>query len=75
MIWIILTFVFGWLLCGAWAIRMWEKEDNGPFVEPKWLFYLAAPFVLVITWFFIWPERLWKFGRGVVSAWKQSLKD
>lgn len=73
MIWIILTFVFGWLLCGAWAMRMWEKYVNC--VEDDWgLFYSLGLVALIIGWFFIWPERIWTFCKDFVIAFKQALK-
>ena len=68
--WKILTFVFGWLLCGAWAIRMDEKANKEVNV---WLYYICGLIGLVITWFSIWPKRLWKFAKGVAEAWRQAL--
>ena len=69
MIWKILTFVFGWLLCGAWSIRIEEKKQD--YVEDEiWMFYSTGPIGLIIVWLFIWPERIWNFGKGVIEAWK-----
>ncbi len=73
MIWIILTFVFGWLLCGALAIRMAEK-DLEKVENDQWLYYSTAPFALIIMWIIIWPSRLGKFAKGIVAAWKEAKK-
>jgi len=73
MIWIILTIVFGWLLCGAWALRMCEKDDDE--VEKYWSpFYTFGLIALVIIWFSIWPERIGEFIENFKSAWKQAMK-
>lgn len=78
MIWIILTFVFGWLLCSAWAIRMTEKY-SGCIEDHQWLFYTLGPISLIITWFVFWPKRLWKisktFIQGVESAWDKAKNE
>lgn len=71
MLWIILTLVFGWLLCGAWAIRMDEKDGNKVEDEP-WLFYLFGLVGLAIVWFSIWPECIYRFCKGVAKAWREA---
>lgn len=74
MIWKILTFVFGWLLCGAWAVRMLNKDDN-KVTRDVWAFYVAGLVALIITWFAVWPKRLYRFTKCIKPAWKQALKD
>lgn len=77
MIWIILTSVFGWLLCGAWTIRMIEKADNELAKGDIKLFlaaYMLGPAILIFAWGTIWPSRLHQFGKGIKTAWKQALK-
>jgi len=74
MIWVILTFVFGWLLCGAWALRMDEKDGMNVKGNAFWFYYIGGLLGLTVVWLGIWPERIWKFGKGVVNAWKQGMK-
>ena len=76
MIYKILTIILGWLLCGAWAIRMEEKEASR--VVRDWLhiccFYGFGPIALVIGGFLFWPSRLWKFAKGIGKAWKEAMQ-
>jgi len=77
MMGIILTFVFGWLLCGAWTIRMLEKDSDIIEKSKFWLglFYMTGMVGLIIMWFVIWPKRIWKFCECFVSVFKQALKE
>ncbi len=74
--WIIIS-ALGWLLCGAWAIRMWEKRDYPREVmdNVQAIFtYVAAPVILVVFWFMYWTAILSKFAEGVCEAWLKALK-
>lgn len=75
MIWKILTFVFGWLLCGAWAVRM-DFKRTGPngiaFVVAS---YILGPLALICVWVMEWPCILGRFIKKFVAAWKQALQD
>ncbi len=74
MIWVILTFVFGWLLCGAWAIRMEEKNDKTVYsISENWPLYVFGLIGLAIVWLTIWPSRLRAFAKGIKAAWNQAL--
>lgn len=79
MLWIILTFAFGWLLCGAWAIRMGQKSKwiSLPKAGTGFVFtlYAGGPVALVVIWCSIWPARLWKFCKGVAKAWREAKEN
>ncbi len=74
MVWIILTFVFGWLLCGAWALRMDGKTYAAKegFPLPIVAAYFFGPIVLPVFWLEIWPGKLWKFAKGIATAWQKA---
>ncbi len=72
MVWIILTFVLGWLLCGAWGKGI-ANSDNDLDKDIVWLYYILGPFALVIAIVVdIRNFRLWRFCKGVVKAWKEA---
>ena len=73
MTWKILAIVFGWLLCGAWVMRMIDKDGNHVErdIVPIGIFYGLGPLVLLVTWFTIWPKRIWFFTKDVIVAWKK----
>ncbi len=74
MVWIILTFVFGWLLCGAWALRMDGKTYGAKvgFLLPIVAAYFFGPIILLAFWLEIWPEKIWKFPKRFIAAWQKA---
>lgn len=73
MTWKILAIVFGWLLCGAWVMRMIDKDSD--YVERDiaaiGVFYGLGPLTLLIIWFTIWPARIKVFAKDTIVAWKK----
>ena len=65
--------VFGWLLCGAWGIKMTEKR-RGCVEKNAWANYLLGPIVFLGEITLHWPPLLWRFCKGVVRAWKEANK-
>ena len=74
MIWIILTFVFGWLLCAAWAMRMDEK-DLGEVEKDIWFYYVLGLIALLVVWLDVWFPRLREFMTGIVKGIKLAYKE
>ncbi len=73
MIWKLLAIIFCWLLCGAWAIRMGEKNENEVERDSIWCYYLFGLLFLAIEWFGIWPSRIRKFRKGTVAVWRETI--
>lgn len=73
MVWIILTFIFGWLLCGMWALRMGEKDDTIVSTTIDGIYHsIFGPIRLFTTFFTIWPDRIVSFYKRFIKAWREA---
>lgn len=73
--WISISIILFWLLCGSWAIRMEEKCTQKIVSTPD--NYICTCFGclgLIMTFCMNWLPRLWRFIKGVRCAWQAARK-
>lgn len=75
VMWMYISIILFWFLCGNWAIRMEEKRDNEVIRgESGFIMYFIGCFALLLAFCETWIPRLWKFAKGTRIAWKQARK-
>lgn len=73
--WMYISIILFWFLCGSWAIRMEEKADDKVMRSVDSFIRVSIGFfALVITFCEVWLPRLWKFIKDIRLAWKQAIK-
>lgn len=73
--WMYISFIVFWLLCGSWGIRM-EEKDTDKVIRGGVSIIMGSIgiFALLITFCEIWLPRFWRFAKGTREALEASLE-
>lgn len=72
MIWKILTIVFGWLLCGAWNMRLIERRHTKISRLEAVVYYIFGAIGFAAEWWGYWWPKVHRRITAAIKAFKEA---